>query len=64
MQGGMGCEKPPGARAPAPIGAPSHPSASYPHWSFKVDGERVITKLWLQGWKDSLIFKNNISGAE
>jgi len=25
--------------------------------SEEVDGERMITKIWLQGWKESLVFK-------
>lgn len=27
--------------------------------SEEVDGERVITKIWLQGWKESLVFKQD-----
>ena len=30
----------------------------------KVDGERVITSIWLQGWKESLVFRQDTSGAE
>ena len=29
-----------------------------------VDGERVITKIWLQGWKDSLVFKQDTPEVE
>jgi ABC-type Fe3+/spermidine/putrescine transport system ATPase subunit len=27
--------------------------------SQQADGERVITKIWLQGWKESLVFKQD-----
>jgi hypothetical protein len=32
--------------------------------SEEVDGERVITKIWLQGWKESLVFKQDTPKAE
>ena len=32
--------------------------------SEKVDGEQVITKIWLQGSKESLVFKADIPKAE
>ncbi len=32
--------------------------------SEKVAGERVITRIWLQGWKESLVFRQDTSGAE
>ncbi len=32
--------------------------------SEKVYGERIITKIWLQGWKESLVFKQDNSGTE
>ncbi len=32
--------------------------------SEEVDGERVITSIWLQGWKESLVFRQDTSGAE
>jgi hypothetical protein len=32
--------------------------------SEEVDGGRVITKIWLQGWKESLVFKLDIPEAE
>lgn len=30
----------------------------------EVDGQRVITKIWLQGWKERLVFKQDTSAAE
>ncbi|MGO8732166.1 MAG: hypothetical protein ACLQVM_05165 [Terriglobia bacterium] len=32
--------------------------------SEEVDGERVITKIWLQGWKESLVFKRDTTKTE
>ena len=32
--------------------------------SEEVDGGRVITKIWLQGWKESLAFKQDTPMAE
>jgi hypothetical protein len=32
--------------------------------SEEVDGQRVITKIWLRGWKESLVFKQDTSEAE
>ena len=33
-------------------------------YSDEVDGERVITKIWLQGWKESLVFKQHTAETE
>jgi hypothetical protein len=32
--------------------------------SEEVDGTRVITKIWLRGWKESLVFKQGTPEAE
>jgi hypothetical protein len=32
--------------------------------SEEVDGTRVITKIWLRGWKESLVFKQDTPEAE
>jgi len=32
--------------------------------SEEIDGERVITKIWLRGRKESLVFQRNATGAE
>ena len=32
--------------------------------SKEIDGERVITKIWLQGWKESLVFKQDTPEAK
>jgi hypothetical protein len=32
--------------------------------SEEVDGGRVITKIWLQGWKESLVFERDTPKAE
>jgi hypothetical protein len=32
--------------------------------SEEVDGTRVITKMWLRGWKESLVFKQGAPEAE
>jgi hypothetical protein len=32
--------------------------------SEEVDGGRVITKIWLHGWKESLVFKRDTPEAE
>jgi hypothetical protein len=32
--------------------------------SEEVDGGRVITKIWLQGWKESLVFKQDTPAAQ
>jgi hypothetical protein len=32
--------------------------------SEEADGTRVITKIWLQGWRESLVFKQDTSEAK
>jgi hypothetical protein len=32
--------------------------------SEELDGQQVITKIWLQGWKESLVFKQGTPEAE